>query len=617
MQSLEKFVQQGKFYQSVVDEGADIILIVSFDGQIHYQNNAARKTLGYSNRQLLHRNFFDFILLNDLAKLREQFKRMVRKTYEASEEFQFRCADGSYRYFEFNSVNLKRKENVEGLILDCRDITQRKKVATELENAQRAKEQFLANISHEIRTPINGIAGIASLLSQNPSLEEQRKYLEAIRSASENLKVIINDILDVASLESGKIRFEEIGFRLKDLVDGLVATFTFQCDQKGLALIVDNRVAPDTILIGDPVRLNQVLINLLSNAIKFTHSGRVTLLLAPIPTGSSQILRFEVSDTGIGIPASKLPTIFERFSQADASITRKYGGTGLGLTIVKQLVELQGGSIQVESTEQQGSIFRVRIPFRIGMANDVTISPGPSAEVKKNSLSAHILLVEDNEINQLYAGTLLRNLGCTFDIAEDGSKALQKLAYHQYDLILMDIQMPVMDGYETARTIRQSKAPYSRIPIIALTANASEQDRQQSLDAGMNDQLSKPFRPEDLNSIVERFAVAQPAPAVPSVRIDLTYLRQVAGGNESFVTEMVEAAKKAIDETLSELANDPTPAATARLIHRLKPTLTLVGLDAVRKELTELEELISTGQGFDLAAIKEKLATASQQLAAY
>lgn len=614
MQPLKKFVQQGKFYQSVVDEGADMILIVSFEGEIHYQNNAARKTLGYSNRQLITRNFFDFIHPGDLTKLREQFKRMVRKTYEASEEFQFRCADGSYRYFEFNSVNLKRKENVEGLILDCRDITQRKKVAAELANAQRAKEQFLANISHEIRTPINGIAGIASLLSQNPSIDEQRKYLEAIRSASENLKVIINDILDVASLESGKIRFERIGFRLKNIIDGLVATFQFQCDQKGLQLQVDSRVADETILIGDPVRLNQVLINLLSNAIKFTHAGQVRLALYPELRAGTWALKIEVTDTGIGIPAANLTNIFERFSQADASITRRYGGTGLGLTIVKQLIELQGGSIQVESQEKIGSTFRVVLPFEIGQPSDVTISTPATTESKGPALSARVLLVEDNEINQLYASAVLRNLGCSFDIARDGSIALQKLANHAFDVVLMDIQMPVLDGYETARIIRQSPSSYSRIPIIALTANASEHDRQKSLDAGMNEQLSKPFRPDDLRIVLERFANGSTPGVAPLVQIDLTYLKQVAGGDEGFVKEMTEAAKKAFDETIVELNGNPPPTITARLLHRLKPTLTLVGLDEVRKEIVELEDKISTNQPFDLSITVKKLSSALRQL---
>ena len=614
MQPLKKFVQQGKFYQSVVDEGADIILIVSFGGEIHYQNNAARKTLGYTNRQLITRNFFDFIHPDDLPKLRDQFKRMVRKTYETSENFQFRCADGSYRYFEFNSVNLKRKENVEGLILDCRDITQRKKVAAELANAQRAKEQFLANISHEIRTPINGIAGIASLLSQNPSLDEQRKYLDAIRSATENLKVIINDILDVASLESGKIQFEQIGFRLNDIVDGLVATFQYQCDQKGLRLLVDNQVANGTVLIGDPVRLNQVLINLLSNAIKFTHAGHVRLALQSDSAAEKWMLLIEVSDTGIGIPASKLANIFERFSQADASITRRYGGTGLGLTIVKQLVELQGGSVEVESREHKGSTFRVALPFEIGKPDDVAVSSPAADEPIKPVSAARVLLVEDNEINQLYASTLLRNLGCACDIAGDGSIALQKLASEKYDLVLMDIQMPVLDGYETARTIRQSGEAYAQVPIIALTANASEQDRQKSLEAGMNDQLSKPFRPADLRNILARYSAEPVISTTPVVQVDLTYLKQVAGGNQAFVTEMVAAAKQAIDETLAELHKKPTPAITGRLLHRLKPTLTLVGLDEVRKEIVELEDKISTNQAFDLSLTVKKLSSALRQL---
>ncbi|MBK7652305.1 MAG: response regulator [Flammeovirgaceae bacterium] len=402
-------------------------------------------------------------------------------------------------------MNLK-KEGIEGLILDCRDISQRKKDAEELLRAQKAKEQFLANISHEIRTPINGIAGMASLLSQNPSKEEQRTYLNAIKSAADNLKVIINDILDLASIESGKLQLEKIGFNLNDLLHSLIDTFGVQASEKGINLSYILAKDANKIFVGDPVRLNQILINLISNAIKFTHAGSIKVeVKADKVKGNNYNLRFNISDTGIGIPKDKLQTIFESFSQADASVTRKYGGTGLGLTIVKQLVELQGGSINVVSKENEGSTFTFILPYVTGKkefeSDARMIKPRNFTQLKR----ASILLVEDNDINRLYASSILKMWGCHFETAENGVVALEKIRNNAFDAILMDIQMPVMDGFETTKAIRKGDPNKSQVPIIALTANATQKDFEKCIAAGMNDCITKPFTQEDLLQTLTRY----------------------------------------------------------------------------------------------------------------
>lgn len=408
MKSLSGYVKKGLFYKSVVEEGSDIIFIVSYDGQVLYCNNSIRE-LGYKQANLIGKNFFDFIEPSILTNFKIEFLKSTKKRFAESVEFQFKCKDKTYKFFEFNSINLKQKDGLQGLILDCRDISQRKKDAEELLRAQKTKELFLANISHEIRTPINGIAGMADLLSQNPSAEDQTLYLKAIKTAAENLKVIINDILDLASIESGKLKFEKINFNLDKTIRALVDTFKLQSQEKGI--ILEYKKDPDvpSFFIGDPVRLNQILINLISNALKFTHQGsiRLTVSLEQIKN-KNHYLKFEIKDTGIGIPKSKLKTIFESFSQADASVTRKYGGTGLGLTIVRQLVQMQHGTIKVSSVENEGSVFTAIIPYKPGV-EDHQISGDKIGTNKILQLqNASILLVEDNDINRLYAAAFLK-----------------------------------------------------------------------------------------------------------------------------------------------------------------------------------------------------------------
>lgn len=316
--SLSTYVRKGSFYKSVAEDGSDIIFIVDYEGNILYHNNSVREILGYHASSLVGKNFFNFIPPILLSDFKKAFKNSTKKRFNKSIEFQFLAKDKTYKHLEFNSVNLKQREQIEGLILDCRDISQRKKDAEELMRAQKAKEQFLANISHEIRTPINGIAGMASLLSQNPTKEEQHTYLRAIRSAADNLKVIINDILDLASIESGKLQFEKIGFNLNDLLLSLIDAYGVQASEKGVKLSYTLADDANKVFIGDPVRLNQILINLISNAIKFTHAGSIHVLVK-IDKLKEELykLRFDITDTGIGIPKAKLQTIFESFSKAD------------------------------------------------------------------------------------------------------------------------------------------------------------------------------------------------------------------------------------------------------------------------------------------------------------
>lgn len=599
---IEQYVQKGSFYKAVVEDGSDIIFVVDYNGKIHYHNASVLETLGYRGKSLIGKNFFDFISPDSVNDVTRQFKQSQKRAFTENVEFQFLCKDGNFRFLEFNAINLKHKEGLDGFILDCRDIMQRKENEAELVRLQKAKEQFLANMSHEIRTPINGIVGMANLLSQNPSPVERETYLSAIKHSAENLTVIINDILDLAAIESGKLKFEKIAFNLRDLLPSLISTFTYQAREKRIQVDYQIDDSLNKILLGDPVRLNQILINLVSNAVKFTHNGSIKIhcTVERESKGTSWV-RIEVEDTGVGIPQEKLNTIFESFSQADASVTRKYGGTGLGLTIVKQLVELQKGSISVRSREHEGSTFTVRIPYTIGKADETTAPKNARAALKKaNAAKLFVLLVEDNDINRLYAKSVLKNWNCYTETAENGLVAIEKIKNQEYDVVLMDIQMPVMDGYETTRAIRMMETPARNVPIVALTANATKADVEKCIAAGMNDYLPKPFSPDDLYRklfqelrITPKEKLKKKTDTSSSKLYNLDYLRSVSGNNEDFIREMVLTFTQTIPPVLDEMKvalDGKDWERLARMAHQIKPSFTLMGLNPLRTSILFIEE---------------------------
>lgn len=606
MNSLAQYVSKGRFFRAVVEDGSDLIFIVDYQGKILYHNNSVKGTLGYKAKSLVGKNFFDYILPETRLSLIATFNRIKRKLFQEGIEFEFLCKDGSYKYLEFNSINLKPREKMEGFILDCRDITQRKKDSEELQRAQKAKEKFLANISHEIRTPINGIAGMAALLTQNPSNAEQSLYLSSILSASENLKVIINDILDLSSIESGKLKFEKIAFNLSEMFSSLKSTFDHQAREKRITLHCDLQPEANLLVVGDPVRLNQILINLISNALKFTHRGSIMVKCRVEKQEKKTIyLRFDVVDTGIGIPQDKLTTIFESFSQADASVTRKYGGTGLGLTIVKQLVELQGGHISVSSVVDQGSTFSFTLPYVVSSLK----SSGSHAYVAKGitgkSLGGmRVLLVEDNDINRLYATTILKNWGCIASVAENGFVAVERVKDEYFDAVLMDVQMPVMDGFEATKAIRSLEdSNKHNIPILALTANATRRDYEKCLAEGMDDCITKPFTPDDLFKALSRYKPAAQMQAPMSAQerkgqplrksqIDLSYLETISNNNMGFITEIIDTFISTIPEHLyqinAHLSNNENRE-LARVVHKIKSSLSLLGLQDAKNMAIEIE----------------------------
>jgi CheY-like chemotaxis protein len=495
------------------------------------------------------------------------------------------------------------------------DVSIQKEIEEELisakniaEQSMRMKERFLTNMSHEIRTPMNGIVGFAKILEDTNLDDNQHQSVEAIKTAGQNLMTIINDILDLSKIEADKMTFESVPFSLHKTVVSVLGLFRITAKEKNINLLSNIDPTIQNLIIGDPTRLSQILINLVGNALKFTEKGSVELTIKKEKENSEGAsFVFSVIDTGIGIPEDKVDAIFESFSQASNETTRKYGGTGLGLTITRKLVELQGGTIGVTSKLGQGSTFTFKIKYFKAKEGEVDVMIDNKAKLDYSFLqNINILLVEDNELNQLLAIKLFKRWDKEIDIAENGKIAIEKIENNSYDIILMDIQMPEMDGNEVAHYIRNKMPlPTAAIPIIAMTAHATADEEKRCLSNGMNDYLSKPF---DFNVLLEKLFdnlnLSEPKELITIEKeakvensydkiVDLAYLIDFTEGDADFIKEIITLFIQNTPLALKLIVdyNDKDDLENLKKeVHKFKSSISLLGIQKAMDIVLIIEE---------------------------
>jgi PAS domain S-box-containing protein len=501
-------------FKQLAESMPQIVWVLDDQGKGTYINTHWESYTGYKMNEV---GWADVIHPDDLEKTREIWSKSLANGTNYEAQYRILSKAGYYRWFLVRGITVKDdKGQNQKWYGTCTDIHEqiiaeeektqliiREKSATE---ASKLKSAFLANMSHEIRTPINGVVGMTGLLKDTALNEEQAEFAKNIEISANSLLYVINDILDFSKVEAGKLDLEIIDFDFEQTALDTFKTIEFLAKKKGISLISDLKSMPSKSLKGDPGRLGQVLTNLLNNAIKFTEAGKVTLRINQVSSTSSKLrYRFEVEDSGIGISEKAIDKIFQPFDQEDSSTTRRFGGTGLGLSISKHLVELMKGNMGVKSTLGTGSTFWFEIEFEQGLSELHDLRHLEKAPIATKSNGIRILLAEDNQINQVVATKQLAKIGCHCDTVANGQEAIEALKNLPYDLVLMDCQMPEMDGYEATRLIRSMNAPFSKIPIIAMTANAMKGDREKCLEAGMNDYVTKPISVSALSKVIENW----------------------------------------------------------------------------------------------------------------
>lgn len=619
---------------SLIEASRDPLFTISPNGKITGTNEATVLVTGVSKDQLIGSDFFDYF--TEPQKARAGYKKVFSKGFVV--DYPLTLMDGKFTDVLFNgSVYKDDKGNVVGAVVVARDITEQKRIATELleakvfaelatalaeeakikaelateiaVNAVKAKQQFLSNMSHEIRTPMNAIIGFTKVVLKTELTAKQKEYLMAIKMSGDALIVLINDILDLAKVDAGKMTFEQTPFKIKSSLSSMLHLFETKIQEKNLKLISEYDDKIPEVLLGDSVRLHQIIMNLVSNAVKFTNKGVITIdIHLMFEDDEKVIIEFMVKDTGIGISKNKIESIFENFQQASSGTSRLYGGTGLGLAIVKQLVESQGGNIRVKSKINEYSCFSFTLPFLKTKAN--AEPENEIMELDNKIKGIRVLVVEDIALNQLLMKTVLDDFGFEREIAENGKIAVEKLKTNQYDIILMDLQMPEMNGFEATEYIR--KTLNLTIPIIALTADVTTADLNKCKAVGMNDYIAKPIderilyskivgilkKPKSLklskNSILE-------VSEVEKIKyINLDYLNHRTKSNPKLMIEMIGLYLEQTPQLISTLKQsllDQDWNLLNAAIHKMIPSFSIMGIHSDFENMAKkIQEFVAIQQ---------------------
>ncbi|MBK8882988.1 MAG: response regulator [Bacteroidales bacterium] len=623
--------EESRYARSLIEASLDPLFTISPDGKITDINNASVNMTEMSRENLIGTDFFDYF--TEPEKAREIYKQVFAQGFVA--DYPLTISDGKLTDVLFNgSVYKDEHGRVIGVVVVARDITDHNRIEAELieakvqaematmlaeeaksraekaaktaEDAVKSKQQFLSNMSHEIRTPMNSIIGFTKVLLKTNLTERQKGYLTAIKMSGDALTVLINDILDLAKVDAGKMNFEQIPFKMSASISTMIHVFETKFLEKNLRLIKKYDENIPNVLVGDPVRLHQIILNLVSNAIKFTIEGEITVSVNLLSEDEKQVkIEFIVQDTGIGIASEKIDHIFENFQQATNETSRLYGGTGLGLAIAKQLVESQGGTINVISTINKGSTFSFVLPYKKTEAE--AESDLETLELVDDLKGIRVLVVEDIALNQLLMKTLLDDFGFEYDIAGNGKIAISMLEEKSYDIVLMDLQMPEMNGFEAAKHIRSVLK--NQIPIIALTADVTTADLDRCKAMGMNDYISKPLNERTLyGKIVDLLKKQASSTGIRSVVgktkcVDLTYLYKRTKANPDLMMEMIELYLEQTPSLISKMKkalSDKDWDSLYTAAHKIIPSFSIVGISKENEDVArQIQKDASAKQNLD------------------
>jgi len=518
-----------------------------------------------------------------------------------AESFHFQTGKGTCFWFELSVSNLPDPGHSKARYLAViKDISS-------LKEALKIKEQFLSNMSHELRTPLHSLISLTNLLGDTLLDHEQNFYVNTLKSSCEVLHKMVENLLDINQLETGRITLEKITFSFHHLIENVCNIFKIKAEEKGLEILSFNDFSIPDYLVGDSLRLKQVLLHLLENAVKFTEAGSITITTRLVKKNPRFVeVEFSISDTGIGIPADKLEQMFEKFNQARIQDDRSFGGPGLGLTIAKQLIELQGGNIALKSAEKKGTEVTFKIRYSLGQSAQMQL---PTSERMKSVTPTNtlqdmkVLIAEDVDINRLVIGKHMQKFGYQYDFAENGKIAVDKVRENHYDIILMDMQMPVMDGYEAIRIIRNELEPSkSGIPIISVTASVLGDASQKCKEAGANDYVPKPYNVADLQKKMETLVAGnsqktstamETNPNFTQQLINLDYLEQMADGDnefiESMITYFITNAPISIEDMKKSMTEENWET-LRHVAHKFKPQLNFMGIQSILQEVETIEQ---------------------------